>query len=377
MESAVPMTGVPLADASAPEAESRILPTKTVETPGSEPFLSALSALMEQLVPPGPTTTLATLPPQTGEDLPLDRLPTDQHLPVGLATPTILAGLGTGPGTPFSPVDLLRQLGSEVGGSNLKQARPMGADTTRPGQGTLLTPVSIERPSPGIASGADALPASDVTILRLFEEAGQELPAKALQRLANGITEASATILSSGSRADAGAQALVLTAGSASLPSMTGNTLSSAMPATLSHVDVPLNQPGWDQALGDKVLWLVNRQMQGAELRLNPPQLGPLEVRIAVDQDQARVLFMSQNVAVREAVEAALPRLREMLGASGFDQIDVNVSQHSLDQPGQHPRYTNNDRIPWPTLGHEDAIERASRANGLLSSPIGLVDYYV
>ena len=119
----------------------------------------------------------------------------------------------------------------------------MGADTTRPGHGTLLTPVSIERPSPGIASGADALPASDVTILRLFEEAGQELPAKALQRLANGITEASATILSSGSRADAGAQALVLTAGSASLPSMTGNTLSSAMPATLSHVDVPLNQP--------------------------------------------------------------------------------------------------------------------------------------
>ena len=210
---------------------------------------------MEQLVPPGPTTTLATLLPQTGEDLPLDRLPTDQHLPVGLATPTILAGLGTGPGTPFSPVDLLRQLGSEVGGSNLKQARPMGADTTRPGHGTLLTPVSIERPSPGIASGADALPASDVTILRLFEEAGQEqLPAKALQRLANGITEASAAILSSGSRADAGAQALVLAAGSASLPSMTGITLSSAMPATLPHVDVPLNQPGWDQALGDKVL---------------------------------------------------------------------------------------------------------------------------
>ena len=95
-------------------------------------------------------------------------------------------------------------------------------------------------------------------------------------------------------------------------------------------VETPFRQPGWDQALSERVLWASNQRLQSAEIKLNPPQLGPIEVRVQMHQDQAQVSFTAQHASVREALEAALPRLREMFSANGFDLVDVNVSQHSF-----------------------------------------------
>src|SRR5690606_14335081 len=101
-----------------------------------------------------------------------------------------------------------------------------------------------------------------------------------------------------------------------------------ALPSTA--IDMPLRQAGWDQALGDRVVWMVNQKFQGAEIKLNPPQLGPIEVRIQMHHDQAQVSFTAQHGAVRDALEAALPRLREMFAANGLGLGDVNVSQQSF-----------------------------------------------
>ena len=101
--------------------------------------------------------------------------------------------------------------------------------------------------------------------------------------------------------------------------------------APTTTVETPFRQPGWDQALSERVLWAANQKMQSAEIKLNPPQLGPIEVRIQMHQDQAQVSFTSQHAVVRDALEAALPRLREMFNASGFE-LDANVSQHSFAQ---------------------------------------------
>lgn len=108
----------------------------------------------------------------------------------------------------------------------------------------------------------------------------------------------------------------------------------SALPTTA--VDTPLRQPGWDQALSERVMWVANQKFQGAEIKLNPAHLGPIEVRVQLHQDQAQISFTAQHAPAREALEAALPRLREMFAASGYSQVDVNVSQHSFaDQQRQ------------------------------------------
>ena len=66
--------------------------------------------------------------------------------------------------------------------------------------------------------------------------------------------------------------------------------------------------------------------MQGAQVKLNPANLGPMEVRIQMQNDQASIQFTSHHAVVREALEAALPRLRDMFEASGVQLVNVDVS---------------------------------------------------
>lgn len=118
------------------------------------------------------------------------------------------------------------------------------------------------------------------------------------------------------------------------------NALASApagAPVPGASIAVPFGQAGWGQAFGNQVVWAVNQGMPAAELHLSPPDLGPMSVRISMDQDQASIAFSSAHAMVREAIEAALPRLRDMLGAQGITLADVNVSQHGSSQAQHEP----------------------------------------
>ena len=122
-----------------------------------------------------------------------------------------------------------------------------------------------------------------------------------------------------------------------------GTSLGPAGPGQSSRtvpapLPTPLGDPQWAPAMSERVAWLVEGNVKHAELRLNPPELGPLEVHIAMVDDEARITFTAHHAAVREAVEAALPRLREMLGSSGVSLVQVDVSaQGGRDQraPGE------------------------------------------
>lgn len=90
--------------------------------------------------------------------------------------------------------------------------------------------------------------------------------------------------------------------------------------------------PAWGKELGEKLIWMHKQEIPSVELRLNPAHLGPVLVKIDVNQDQASVAFTAQHLAVKEALEAAIPRLREMLGGQQINLMDVNVSQQQSDQ---------------------------------------------
>ncbi|MDD5328867.1 MAG: flagellar hook-length control protein FliK [Sulfuricella sp.] len=106
-------------------------------------------------------------------------------------------------------------------------------------------------------------------------------------------------------------------------------------PVPAQHVLPRVGSAEWGGAVGDKVLWMAGQSRQVAELHLNPPSLGPLEVRLTVSNDQASALFVSHHAAVREAIETALPRLREMLADSGIMLGNVSVGAESFSQQQQ------------------------------------------
>lgn len=106
-------------------------------------------------------------------------------------------------------------------------------------------------------------------------------------------------------------------------------------PSTV-RVDTPVGGRGWDAEVGQKIVLLANRQDGRAELVLTPPQLGKVEVTISVSGDQTSAAFVSASPAAREALEQALPRLREILAEAGITlgQASVNAESPRQDKDG-------------------------------------------
>jgi len=93
--------------------------------------------------------------------------------------------------------------------------------------------------------------------------------------------------------------------------------------------------PEWNKEVGERVIWMHKQAIPSAELRLNPAHLGPVTIKVETNQDQVVVAFTAQHAAVKEAIDAALPKLREMLSAQQLNLSEVSVSQEDARQKQQ------------------------------------------
>ena len=154
-----------------------------------------------------------------------------------------------------------------------------------------------------------------------------------------------------------------------------------AAPASVLPLQVTINTPvlndKWGDEFNQKITWLSSQKEQTAELHLNPPQLGPMDVVLKVSGDQATALFTSPHAAVREAVEQALPKLREMLAGSGIMLGNATVSdQAPRNRQDGHDTKSSNSRS---AIGGIADVSKSGNMN-VRVSPIsrhnGIVDTF-
>ncbi|WP_370978905.1 flagellar hook-length control protein FliK [Agaribacterium sp. ZY112] len=81
----------------------------------------------------------------------------------------------------------------------------------------------------------------------------------------------------------------------------------------------------WSETVSQQVMQLAAKNLSFAEIQLDPPELGPLQVRIQVQHDQAAVTFNAQSSLVREQLEQGQARLREVFSEEGLNLVDVDV----------------------------------------------------
>ncbi|MDP2879866.1 MAG: flagellar hook-length control protein FliK, partial [Sulfuricella sp.] len=74
-------------------------------------------------------------------------------------------------------------------------------------------------------------------------------------------------------------------------PSATAVVFRNPEPLPALPVAPRVGSAEWGGAVGEKVVWMASQSHQVAELHLNPPNLGPLEVRLTISNDQASALF--------------------------------------------------------------------------------------
>ncbi|MBC7205923.1 MAG: flagellar hook-length control protein FliK [Methyloversatilis sp.] len=106
-------------------------------------------------------------------------------------------------------------------------------------------------------------------------------------------------------------------------------------PKTEMTVATPVSQPGWADDVGHQISWLADQGMSKAELVLTPPHLGRIEITLEIGSDLSTAQFVSASPMVREALEQAMPRLREMLAEGGISLGEANVSSDQPSREGQ------------------------------------------
>ncbi len=142
-------------------------------------------------------------------------------------------------------------------------------------------------------------------------------------------------------------------------------------------VNTPVGNAGWTGEIADKLTWMVGRQEQRVELVLNPPQLGRVEVSLTLNGDQASAQFLSANPVVREALDSAMPRLRDMLAEGGITLGQTHVGSDSPGQAANQRENSDNRQGAGSGSAMVDMPVRAgSTATQWLSRGRGLVDVF-
>tara|TARA_R110002072_G_scaffold154_2_gene1005 strand:+ start:2309 stop:3583 length:1275 start_codon:yes stop_codon:yes gene_type:complete len=140
-------------------------------------------------------------------------------------------------------------------------------------------------------------------------------------------------------------------------------------------LSTPVTAQNWSDELSQKVVWFSGRNISAAEMHLNPAELGPIDVKINVQNDVASITFNVSNSSVKDLLESSVVRLREMMEANGINVGEVSIDSNARGNSGQQG--SGDDRPEFAGSGRdmseldEDVVEQT-----MTLKETNLVDYF-
>ena len=311
---------------------------------GAMPVLQALpevpvptlpaAAAIASAIPTTLPTALSTLDAGTGPATPSDA-GLDAAAPAPGWPPPGLSSL-----FPGSPV-LAAQAGAQAAASTLASARGFALGALLPEAVDARLPDSTG-PSPATGLALDkGVPSTVVATAMPMPQAnaaGPDALAAALARqpsmlrlpVADDSDASSLTALTETLGLERAPDAAPL-APTSPAPALHKLDLAQAFPAP-----VPLPSPRFAEEVGARLQWIAEQQGGEATLRISPDGLGPVEIRLKLDGDRVELGFTATQQDTRQALQDALPKLREMLAQQGLQLGQADVGQ-------KHAQSSNDD----------------------------------
>ncbi len=143
----------------------------------------------------------------------------------------------------------------------------------------------------------------------------------------------------------------------------------SSIPKSLD-IPVDISDSQWAEKFSKHIVWLGQQGLKSALIKINPEDLGPLEISIKVVKDLASVSIHSQSSHVCNIVDQALPKLREMMAEQGLNLSDVYVGSDESSRQFSQNNYGSDEVITMHTEDEVQAVPLAKKARD------GLIDYF-
>lgn len=308
-----------------------------------------------------------SLPP-TGNSLPLPASAEDIQQPAETLNPAesdaqaVSEPLESPPATIPAPVPAAESVVASTLTGNLAaaaptQTTPNPSSAVQSNAGTGLAPTAPA--DPGVSSGDQS---GEFT----FTERQQAELAARLAREQAGDAERQ-----DGTRPDSGRSAALefsrVESNPLTLPLNAPRPGIVEAPATQNlTLSLPADKANWAEPLAERIAMMIQKGGNTAELRLNPPHLGRLEVQFTVNGDQASIVLTTASAEIRDALQQSLPRLETLLQNSGLQLADSNIT----DQQSQQAEGSGAEQL----FGAAEETGEAEEGRSVVT--LGLIDTY-
>jgi flagellar hook-length control protein FliK len=143
---------------------------------------------------------------------------------------------------------------------------------------------------------------------------------------------------------------------------------------------VNISKPEGHQQLAEKVRWMVNAKQLVAEIRLDPAELGSMQVKVSVTGESANISFVVQSQQARDAMESATPRLREMLAEKGIELGQSSVKQDQGQGASEGKEQLAGHNNGRDEHGFDDSNEPSNETfiqQPIVNGALGGIDFFV
>jgi flagellar hook-length control protein FliK len=387
----VPVATPPITDAAAEElaaaafpsaADSRNVPPAPGNVAaGAEPSIPLAATIQTpptaapvQGVPPAGTPVIAKGPPSAAAV-------SEPKISDGAASNAAIAAATSAPTSTNSSATPNAQAQAGAASAADTQAAAQAAMAAAIAQGTSA-------PAPDSSASSDdlATPDTGVTLqdVAATNDAAAPLPTALAAHASPAPTSASVTAATAAAivqavsaSADSGATDKHAhdngpdgSVGAAQLLTTNAASDTATSPTPTFKVSAGVDTADFGQGVADRVSLMMDGNLTSAKLQVNPPALGPIEVRIALQGGHAQVWMSSHSAVTRDALEATSPKLREMLGSQGFAQVSVDISQRSFQERTPQPKgYESvSASASGSAVPAQASVSAARSLNGLLDA---------
>lgn len=163
------------------------------------------------------------------------------------------------------------------------------------------------------------------------------------------------------------------------------NTLN--QPKLSAEIDAQINETihtskaNFAVAAHERVMLMSNNGVNFADIRLDPADLGKMQIKMTQEGDQVNVSFVVQQPHAKEALESALPKLKELLAEQGIELGEGAISQESpkrdMDKDGEPGSGRGQFAGQDDAEGDEPALEEMAASHiRVANGALGGIDYF-
>jgi len=94
--------------------------------------------------------------------------------------------------------------------------------------------------------------------------------------------------------------------------------------------------------LAARIQWIYSQAMSSAEIKMDPAELGSMNVKLKTINGETSILFNVNNLQTKEMIEDNLSKLRDLLSDQGLNLGEAHVEHQSQKEKGDNPTTETN-----------------------------------